>query len=49
MERGGVCLKKDLDDKGLGQNKVLYSFFKSQIASGQTATASSLMLPALGR
>ena len=25
MERGGVCLRKDLDNKGLGQNKVLYS------------------------
>ena len=42
MERGGVCLRKDLfegetwiirdlDDKRLGQNKVLYSFSEVEL------------------
>ena len=40
---------KDLDDEGLGQNKVLRSFFRSRTANGQTATTGSPTLHAPGR
>ena len=36
MERGEVCLRRDLDDERLGQNKVLFSSQQHQIANGQT-------------
>ena len=49
MERRGICSKKDLDDKGLGQNKVLYSSFRSRTASKQTATTGFPTLSAPGR
>ena len=44
MERGRVFSRRDLDDKGFGQNKVLRSSFRSRTVSEQTAIAGFLVL-----
>ena len=48
VERGGVCLIKDLVDEGLGQNKVLYSSSGVELPIINYHTGSST-LPVPGR
>ena len=42
--RRGTCSKKNLFEKEVGQNNVLFGFQLGQTANGQTATVSSTML-----